>query len=862
VKRAIVLPHQSYYMQAPSLFHKVKWFFLCCGYGAGKTRANVLHVLYDVKRLQGKKDRAGDYVRLMVCGITLSHLEKTFLIYFRQYLDDSKTPYIENKKFNYFTIGTVTVLLQPLENPGEIFGLDVHKIYVEEADELTTDKMLEATKALNERCRQVIPGERGPCTCLGGNAKIICRKVDVKRIYGLTDPFLCRIVDISVGDFVLTRRGWRRIIGKYNTGYREIVRVHGVPLTPDHTVWNESIKDWQEVGTIKNNEHLLSISLRRVKQWQKIQNCLKKTNEALLLLMGLDTIGNTTLKSLKDITGLLRLRVKDLRHCMWLYGKAFTGRFQQEWLYTIKILTQLITLLKTWTALQSTNTTYITEEINRAFTIDLVLIVEKWLSQTEKTRLGVIDARQSDVKTSVKNATKSEVKEPIQVFGTKSRLGRFVSIVGLFLRQARSSVLGVKLVEGFVGTGRLKKPLVKKAEKEVRDTTNVSALFVKQNIYQNCRLTSALRDAVIRLEQLINLGLEESFLRIERASFVEKLLGHVKEGMQKLVPLHALRKLESVYDITVEDEHEFFTNKFLVHNCFASTSQGQKGLYAVYCHFKKTGIAFVLIRGWTEHNPFLPKSLIEDMYKMYTPEEREVFMHGEFLSIAKGRVIPGFDWARNYVGYDLDIKLRPDEVVYWAQDVNTGYNRGSAYVVRGGVIYCIKHYDFPSLDDAASVVRHDFPEQEIKWLPDVTIKDTFPSMAQELRRYNIKIIYKKKSPLVEDSCFLVSKLCYLSRFIVCKIAKDVAEALNLAMRDKDNKIPKGVGKSSPIHTLDGARYAAVHIVATHPDFADIRKLIADKRASLRDDAAKTPSVKRLDGGYVEIDPGAFIKRAP
>jgi hypothetical protein len=147
----------------------------------------------------------------------------------------------------------------------------------------------------------------------------------------------------------------------------------------------------------------------------------------------------------------------------------------------------------------------------------------------------------------------------------------------------------------------------------------------------------------------------------------------------------------------------------------------------------------------------------------------------------------------------------------------------------------------------------------ILWLPDVTIKDSFPSFAAELRRYDIKIIYKKKSPLVEDSCFLVSKLCYLSRLIVCKIARDVADALGGAMRDKDNKIPKGVGPSSPIHTLDGARYVAVFVVSTHPDFEDIRKLILEKLASLRDGIEKERLVKALPNGYREINPEVYKK---
>jgi hypothetical protein len=455
MKKVMVLPHQGEYMQAPYLFPEKRWFFLVCGYGAGKTRANVFALLYAVKRLQGKKDRAGDYARLIIAGYTLAHLNKTFLVYLRQILDQSKSTYTENKKDNYFIIGTVTVFIVPMENPENIYGFDAWAVYAEELDELTEDKAIEAVRALSERCRQQIPGER--------------------------NPFLC----------------------------------------------------------------------------------------------------------------------------------------------------------------------------------------------------------------------------------------------------------------------------------------------------------------------------------------------------------------------------------------FGSTSQGQKGLYRIYTHFKKTGVGFVLLRGRTEDNPFLPASLIQDMKKMYSPEERRVFMDGEFLAIAKGRVLGDFDWERNYIGYDLDQQLKSQETVVIAMDFNTGFNRASAYIVREGVIYAIKCYDFPSAQDAPAVFRYDFPYQRILWVPDVTMKDSFPLFARELRKYGIQIIYRKKSPLVEDTVFLVNKLFYTGRLLICKIAKDLAEACALFMRDKDNKIPKGIGPSSPAHYVDGVRYACAFIAMRDPVFKDIRHLVLEKRASFRSDSDKP--IQELGNGYMQIDPAALYR---
>jgi hypothetical protein len=443
-------------MQAPYLFPKIRYFMLCCGYGAGKTRANVLALLYAVKNLQGKKDRAGDYARLMVAGYTLSHLNKTFLVYLRQILDQSRTTYTENKKDNYFIIGTVTVFVMPMENPENIFGMDVHNIFVEEIDELTEDKALEAIRALSERCRQQIPGERPPFIALG------------------------------------------------------------------------------------------------------------------------------------------------------------------------------------------------------------------------------------------------------------------------------------------------------------------------------------------------------------------------------------------------------------------STSQGQKGLYRIYTHFKKNNVGFVLIRGRTEDNPFLPVSQIRDMKKMYAPDEKCVFMDGMFLAIAKGRVLGDFDWERNYLDYDLDQDLKPGETVVIAMDFNVSYNRASAYVSREGIIYAIKYYDFPNPQDAPSVFRYDFPDQRILWVPDVTVKDSFPMFSRELRKYDIKIIYRKKSPLVEDTVFLANKLFYTGRLLICKTARDLAEACALFMRDKDNKIPKGVGPGSPAHAVDGLRYAVSFIAIRDGSFKDIRKLIIEKRASFRADSDRP--IQELGDGYLQIDPKALAGR--
>jgi len=297
----------------------------------------------------------------------------------------------------------------------------------------------------------------------------------------------------------------------------------------------------------------------------------------------------------------------------------------------------------------------------------------------------------------------------------------------------------------------------------------------------------------------------------------------------------------------------------------ASTAQGMKGFYRLYCHYKKSGIGFVLTRARTQDNWYLPKEYILDLWKNFTETERKVYMEGAFLSVTQGRVIPGFDWDRNFEPEsDMDLELIPGERVYIGQDFNSGYNRGSAWVARGGILHCIKRYDFPDADDMANIYRYDFPEQDIFWLPDVTIKDQYPHFARSLRKNDIHIIHRSKSPLVEDSCFLISKLCAQGRIMIHSQAREVAEAFSTASRGKDNKIPKGVGPNSPIHDIDGARYVCSYLALVLPEFKDIRRGIMSHLASFRAGAQEVEerkgTVRELLAGYTRIEGRAFTER--
>jgi hypothetical protein len=149
---------------------------LVAGYGAGKTSSLSDDVLYLAKMLQGKKDKEGHKPRIMLGGITLSHLEKTDLAYIKEDLTASKSKFFHDKKNNILQIGSVDVLITPLNNPEVIAGYDVCAALLDEVDDLGSvsnadDVTFEAIRAVNERTRQNVIGFRKPFIAMGSTSQ-------------------------------------------------------------------------------------------------------------------------------------------------------------------------------------------------------------------------------------------------------------------------------------------------------------------------------------------------------------------------------------------------------------------------------------------------------------------------------------------------------------------------------------------------------------------------------------------------------------------------------------------------------------------------------------------------------------------
>lgn len=788
----LLLPHQERFIQSPKLFTEIRWHFLLAGYGAGKTRSLAIKVLDAIQELDGDKDEGGLYAKLIIGGYTYAHLEQTLLVDFRAYLDNSKTPYHEDTKNHVFTVGTVQIFVVQLLEPGKIFGQSCYAAYLDEADELPEDVMIEAMKSVSQRIRQIMPEHRSPYIMAASTAqgmkgfyRLYChykksgigfvltrartqdnwylpkeyildlwknftpteRKVYMEgaflsvtqgrvipgfdwdrnflpdddfeimpgeRVY-VGQDFNCfvgetlvstiygpvMIKDIKVGDYVLTRQGYKKVLTSKCQGVRMVYDFNGITGTKDHIAITP-----QGERTLWEAKNFYYLREQYSKEQSRLQTALVKLFQLKSWLMT-DFYGNDGLKVL--ITHDESTLQQTIPYSIFTCIKSIT----EKYLRAVKSTTRMDMMITGLKALSACLRKSIDDFIWQS---QDVISVKTFGCKTE-IKCSLLTAQKHFVKNSVKTLKKLGLKECLLVKLCAAIVDESLRLVVGQLNTA----LTVELLEE-EKLAQITKSAVKKALEEYA--------------------AKALSVFVLAAEKRLS----------------EKVQQDIAKNIEIIGTVPATNEREAeVYDIEVEDCHEFFANGILVHNC--------------------------------------------------------------------------------------------------------GYNRGSAWVARGDTLHCLKYYDFPETDDMPNVYRYDFPEQDIFWLPDVTVHEQYPHFARALRKNDIHIIHRSKSPLVEDSCFLISKLCLQGRIIIHSGAREVAEAFSTASRDKDNKIPKGVGPNSPIHAIDGARYVCSYLALVLPEFRDLRRGIMSHLASFRAGAEEVEerlsAVADLGAGYSRIEGRAF-----
>ena len=375
----------------------------------------------------------------------------------------------------------------------------------------------------------------------------------------------------------------------------------------------------------------------------------------------------------------------------------------------------------------------------------------------------------------------------------------------------------------------------------------------------------------------------------------------------QLRPAHLTAKTSSVvgqykvYDLEVEDCHEFFANDVLVHNCayvdeldelstetamavvksindrcrqqidgfrtpfmaYTTSSQGLKGTYQTIMHLKKSGIGYVLMRARTKDNIYLPKDYVANMYSIYNEKEIKCLLEGEFVSIDSGLVFPDYHPDVNKLDVDLFDSLEEHDTVYIGQDFNGFGNNAVAFVVKRGAIIAVKDYEFPDIRRAPEVFRYDFPTQNIIWIPDMTYKEHFVEFKKELRTFNIKIAYRSCNPLVTDRNFACNKLFVAEHLFITPICKDLERTLMTWQKDPKTGQPSKGGKGAPDHKGDCIGYVVHYLLSWHRELkplydVTLRRLYDARRARGADATELEVTSQTLDPSKIK---GIPLKQA-
>lgn len=148
--------HQRQIVSAPFAYKDISYFFLCGGYGCGKSFSIVFMVVVLCKMYQGED------ITIALCSTTITLLNKTVILDLIKLCKKTGSHIEYNQKDNIITIGTIRFLLIASGQPADIYGPNVHITLCDEVDELPEQKAIEAHKALSERTRLTLPDGRKP----------------------------------------------------------------------------------------------------------------------------------------------------------------------------------------------------------------------------------------------------------------------------------------------------------------------------------------------------------------------------------------------------------------------------------------------------------------------------------------------------------------------------------------------------------------------------------------------------------------------------------------------------------------------------------------------------------------------------
>ena len=359
-------------------------------------------------------------------------------------------------------------------------------------------------------------------------------------------------------------------------------------------------------------------------------------------------------------------------------------------------------------------------------------------------------------------------------------------------------------------------------------------------------------------------------------SEIKSIGGYRENAAASLAGFNTQPQLDKVFDLTVSHSHEYYANNVLVHNCLAlmdeqseladparvkqtmiavqercrvplpitpqvkafckqhnlpiptqprnpliistTTAQGLDGVWRFMQYLKEKHIPYISIQARTQDNPHISKKQLELLYGLYTPDEARVFLDGEFLNLAVGRVYPEYNASRHVY---QPFPITQADTIFIGQDMNLAFNACVLCVLRGDIIYVIDEYHWDTVGDAPRKLREKYPNNPLTFIPDASSKEIMQGWREEYDRYGIETIWNSTNPSITERVLVINKLLRTDRLKIFSICKRVQDTLQLHGYDDLGKPKKEKGPDALDHHGDSLSYSIWHIVHSFTGFDDL-----------------------------------------
>lgn len=561
---------------------------------SGKTSGLVYAILHTVKHLLGKKDEEGHNPKILVASKNLTFMKKTLTGLLEQDLRMTCSEYTYDKAHNIITIGNVELLLIPDEDESSIYGFSCFCSFVDELDELDTQTAMAVVKSINDRTRQQIEGMRS-CFIMFttssqglkgtyqtvmhfnknniGYVLIRARTKDniylppdyIKNMYSIYnekerdcllegkfisidsglifpdyDPknnkldtdlydfvknnpeytvyigqdFNCsegnvlidtlrgkvKMKHIKKGDYVLTRKGYKKVVRKVCKGVKMAQEFNnGLMVTPDHIAITPQGEI--EVRRAKQFYYLKEHSTESLKEQRKILVKLFKLKKLLL------KEENTT-EIQPDVGRTPTISTQVTEHCIEIYTRNILDKYGKEIISTIKtesMITDLKVLKK-----------FLLKSTQKNISLKKLVSI---LKLQRKNYLNIICQKKVDKNTA------------------------------LFLKTLGKRENTLVLLFAWIVIDSLKQK--SELPKDVKNVKRNGIFIEKENVIK------VLKEFVLFVENILQEQVQQNIVKNT------KIIGKDQTGKERFC---------KVYDIEVEQAHEFYANNILVHNCFGNNA--------------------------------------------------------------------------------------------------------------------------------------------------------------------------------------------------------------------------------------------------------------------------------------------------